>query len=243
MMDAKEKLRRDAIRAGYEKHVLPKFRDEIEKNKQEFKDLCQQYSTSERKSALDKIFSFLENRTDFFTAPSSTIFHLNCPGGLCKHSINVFKTAKALCDRLLNVDFDNGIAQIERKYTDENIAVAALFHDLCKVNLYYPEEKFTKNANGGWIKYLGWGIDDTLPMGHAEKSLYLLSCLIRLTPDEILAIRWHMGMFDMGEKGTPLRIAFYNANDQCALVTILQCADSYASRCLEPTYDLTNYLL
>lgn len=243
MIDAQEQLRRDSIRARYEVNVLPKFRDEIEKNKQEFKELCCKYITSERKASLEKIFSFLETRTDFFTAPSSTVFHLNCPGGLCKHSINVFNTAKALCDKILNEDFDKGDAQLSQKYSDESIAIVGLFHDLCKVNLYYPEEKFTKDANGRWQKYLGWGFEDQLPMGHAEKSLYLLSCLIRLTPDEILAIRWHMGMYDIGERGSSLRNSFYSASDQCPLVTILQCADSYASKCLEPTYDLTKYTL
>ena len=30
-------------------------------------------------------------RSDFFTAPASTRFHLSEPGGLCKHSVNVYK--------------------------------------------------------------------------------------------------------------------------------------------------------
>ncbi|MCF0243693.1 MAG: HD domain-containing protein [Bacteroidaceae bacterium] len=241
MIDGIEQQRRENIKARYEQHILPKFQNYIEKNKAEFKSICEQYVTSERKASLGKIFDYLE-KTDFYTAPSSTMFHLNCPGGLCKHSINVFKTAKALNDKLLAEDIESKESIVAQKFSDETIAVAALFHDLCKIGMYYPEEKFTKDGKN-WIKYLGWGIDDQLPMGHAEKSLYRLSCLIRLTTDEILAIRWHMGMFDMGEKGSSLRTSFYQALDQSALVILLQCADNYASRCLEQTYDLTTFTL
>lgn len=241
MIDAQEKLRRDEIRGRFEKSVLPKFREEIEKDKQEFQAICKEYITSERSASLEKIFTYLE-RTDFYTAPSSTAFHLNCPGGLCKHSINVFKTAKTMCEKILHEDFDKGIATVPRKIDMESVAIAALFHDLCKIGMYYPDEKFKKEGYQ-WIKYLGWGIDDQLPIGHAEKSLYRLSRLIELKPDEILAIRWHMGMYDMGEKGSPLRNSFYSASDECALVTILQCADMYSAKCIEPTLDLTQYQL
>ncbi|MCF0203079.1 MAG: HD domain-containing protein [Bacteroidaceae bacterium] len=234
-------MRRADIYSRYEKYVLPKFRDEIEKNKQLFQALCRQYITSERSGSLDRIFAYLD-KTDFYTAPSSTVFHYNFPGGLCKHSINVFNSAKAICDKVLNADIDSGASTVAKKYSDESIAIAALFHDLCKIGMYYPEEKFVKDGTK-WVKYLGWGIDDSLPMGHAEKSLYRLSRLIDLKPDEILAIRWHMGMYDMGERGSQLRSAFYSAQDMSPLVVILQCADSYAARCLEETCDLTQYQL
>lgn len=240
-MDAKDKLHRDEIYSQYVKKILPRFNDQIEADKEEFKSLCRQYITSDRKNSLDKIFMYLE-KTDFFTAPSSTVFHLNCPGGLCKHSINVFKTALSMCENILHKDFDEGNSIIQHKVSVESIAIAALFHDLCKIGMYYPIDKWTKDGMK-WISYLGWGIDDTLPIGHAEKSLYRLSRLIELQPDEILAIRWHMGMYDMGEKGSSIRTSFYNASDMCPLVTILHCADSYVAHCMEPTYDLTQYAL
>lgn len=240
-MDAKEKLHRDEIYSQYVKNILPRFKDQIEADKEEFKSICRQYITSSRKESLEKIFKYLDN-TDFFTAPSSTAFHLNCPGGLCRHSINVFKTALSMCENILHKDFDEGRAVIPHKFSTESIAIAALFHDLCKIGMYYPIDKWTKDGMR-WVSYLGWGIDDQLPIGHAEKSLYRLSRLIELQPDEILAIRWHMGMYDMGEKGSFIRNSFYSASDSSALVTILHCADSYVAKCLEPTYDLTQYTL
>ncbi|MCQ2243852.1 MAG: hypothetical protein MJZ32_06295 [Bacteroidaceae bacterium] len=241
-MDAQEKLRRDEIYSRYVKTVLPRFATDIEASKAEFKSLCEQYITSNRKNSLEKIFNYLE-KTDFYTAPSSTVFHLNCPGGLCRHSINVFKAAKDICDNVLHKHFEEGNSVIDHKIPMESIAISALFHDLCKIGMYYPDEKFTKDSMNRWVKYLGWGIDDQLPMGHAEKSLYRLSRLIELMPEEILAIRWHMGMYDMGEKGTSLRNSFYSATDMSPLVTVLHMADSYAAKCLEPTYDLKEYTL
>ena len=35
--------------------------------------------------------------------------------------------------------------------------------------------------------------EDNLPYGHGEKSVYILSGFLRLTREEAMAIRWHMG--------------------------------------------------
>ena len=35
--------------------------------------------------------------------------------------------------------------------------------------------------------------EDPLPYGHGEKSVYILSGFLRLTREEAMAIRWHMG--------------------------------------------------
>lgn len=39
-----------------------------------------------------------------------------------------------------------------------------------------------------------------LPYGHGEKSVYIVSGFMRLTRDEAMAIRWHMGF--SGEENT-----------------------------------------
>ena len=230
-MDAKDKLHRDEIYSQYVKKILPRFNDQIEADKEEFKNLCRQYITSDRKNSLDKIFMYLE-KTDFFTAPSSTVFHLNCPGGLCKHSINVFKTALSMCENILHKDFDEGNSTIQHKVPVESIAIAALFHDLCKIGMYYPIDKWTKDGMK-WISYLGWGIDDTLPIGHAEKSLYRLSRLIELQPDEILAIRWHMGAWGINMNSLEEVRNYDTAGIKYPLVEIIHSADSLASKILE----------
>ena len=48
----------------------------------------------------------------------------------------------------------------------------------------------------------GYDVDySNLPLGHGEKSVILVLCSgIELTDAEMLAIRWHMGGFDMRAK-------------------------------------------
>lgn len=59
--------------------------NEIEENKQRFISLCHEHI---QRDGLDKILAYLE-KTDFYVAPSSTNFHLNEDGGLCKHSLSI----------------------------------------------------------------------------------------------------------------------------------------------------------
>jgi hypothetical protein len=36
-------------------------------------------------------------------------------------------------------------------------------------------------------------LKDTLPYGHGEKSVYIISGFLKLKREEAMAIRWHMG--------------------------------------------------
>ena len=76
---------------------------------------------------------------DFFTAPASTRYHGAEVGGLCRHSLNVYD---CLCDQLSRrrMKDEYGI-----HYTDENIAIAALLHDVMEdtpVTLQELEKEF-----------------------------------------------------------------------------------------------------
>ena len=42
---------------------------------------------------------------------------------------------------------------------------------------------------------------DRFPFGHGEKSVFLISRFMRLTDEEALAIRWHMGAYDDAARG------------------------------------------
>ena len=42
-------------------------------------------------------------------------------------------------------------------------------------------------------------IEDTIPYGHGEKSVMMISEFIKLTPEEKYAIRWHMGFTEPKE--------------------------------------------
>ena len=206
-------------------------KDTIDKNKERFIALCKEHI---RREGMDKLLAYLEN-SDFFTAPSSASFHLNEEGGLCLHSINVFETAVKLYQHIALPAIQNGTSPFTEEIPMESIAIASLLHDLCKVKFYHPTERWKKDESGRWVSYPGYELKDEFPFGHGEKSCLMISWYMRLKPEEMLAIRWHMGMFDMAENGTSQRYAYYAATDKCALVNIIQAADMLASKLMEKT--------
>lgn len=76
-----------------------------------------------------------------------------------------------------------------------------------------------------------YSVKDNLPLGHGEKSLSVLQDFIKLTDFEKLAIRWHMGAWDLSDYSG--RWAFNNANKMTPLITLLSTADFEASNLLE----------
>ena len=142
-------------------------------------------------------------KSDFFRAPASTRYHCAYEGGLCQHSLNVYD---CLCDILARPRMQEvyGI-----RYSDESIAIAALLHDLCKVNFYKTSFRNAKNEQGKWEQVPYYTIEDNLPYGHGEKSVYIISAYMRLTRDEAFAIRYHMGFSandDPGNVGKALEM-------------------------------------
>ncbi len=204
---------------------------QIAANKQRFIDLCNEHIHRE---GLDKVLAYLE-KSDFYTAPSSTRFHLNEDGGLCLHSMNVFEAACKIYNEMAKPAIVNGTSPFTEEVSMESIAIATLFHDLCKIKLYHKTERWKKDDKNRWVSYPGYEVKDDFPLGHGEKSCLMLSWYMRLKPEEMLAIRWHMGMFDMGELGTPLRMSFFSATDKSPLVSIVHAADFLTSNLWEKT--------
>lgn len=205
---------------------------EIQQNKEKFMALCRQYIHRE---GIEELLSYLETKTDFFTAPSSTKFHLNTPGGLCQHSLNVFEAAMKINAALLLPKQEAGECLFPEPLKEESIAVAALFHDLCKCGLYHQTEKWKKDENNKWVSYIGYEVKDEFPFGHGEKSCYIINFYLKLRKEELLAIRWHMGMYDVSEGGSAGRYAFYNSCDISPLVLLMQMADMSSSHWFEET--------
>lgn len=163
------------------------------KNKQRFVDIFQSKVTRE---GSDKLLAYLcSDGCDFFTAPASTRYHGNYEGGLCEHSLNVYD---CLVDQLARprVKETYGI-----HYSEESVAIAALLHDLCKVNFYKTSFRNVKNEQGRWESVPYYTIEDSLPYGHGEKSVYIVSGYMRLTRDEAFAIRYHMGFSGTEDPG------------------------------------------
>ena len=181
---------------------------DTEANKKEFLDIVSKYI---HRDGIDKLVSWL-NTTDFFIAPSSHCYHGAEPGGLCQHSLAVYRRLKAK----------------QEDEDDETIAIAALFHDLCKVNFYKPGFRNVKNEDTGkWERVPSYTIEDQWPAGHGEKSVFILMALMPLTDDEIMAIRWHMSGFYASNPGESSAIAL--AMSKYKLVLKLQESDQEAA--------------
>ena len=143
------------------------------------------YNAKIKREGADKLLAFLEE-SDFFTAPASTRYHGSHPGGLCEHSINVYE---CLCDYLKRPRVRELYGM---NYSEETVAIVSLLHDICKTNFYVETTRNVKE-DGVWKTVPYYSIDDQLPYGHGEKSVYMVSAYMKLTRDEAFAIRYHMG--------------------------------------------------
>ena len=146
------------------------------------------YQENIQRRGADRLLEWLDSdASDFFTPPSSTRFHGAYEGGLVEHSLNVYECLKDYLNRPRTKELYG------MDYTPETIAVTALLHDICKVGFYAVDYRNAKNEQGVWEKVPYYTVRDTLPYGHGEKSVYMIQSYMRLTREEAMAIRWHMG--------------------------------------------------
>lgn len=162
-----------------------------EEIKQEFIAI---YNEKIKREGADKLLDYL-NRSDFFTAPASTRFHSSYEGGLAQHSLNVYRCLAEYLAR------DRVKELYKMSYSEETAAVVALLHDICKADTYVRDFRNVKNEKTGqWEKVPTYRTEDKLPYGHGEKSVYMISGFMRLSRDEAMAIRWHMGFSGTEDK-------------------------------------------
>lgn len=159
-----------------------------------------------KRDGLEDLLNML-SLSDFYEAPASTKYHLSVTGGLSQHSLDVYNVLiNNMPHRISGKEFMN-------KYTLESRAIVSLFHDICKINVYVPTIRnmktydfdktlYTKHeikhdvlGDYVWQSEMAFSFDDQFPLGHGEKSLYLIQKYINLTDDEAMAIRYHMGAF------------------------------------------------
>lgn len=140
--------------------------------------------------------------SDFFTAPASARYHSAFPEGLIEHSLRVFYRLR---DLWMN---EYGTEKLTEEVM-ESLAICGLLHDVCKANFYTISLRNVKNDETGvWEKKPYYEVKELFPYGHGEKSVYILSQFIKLSEEEAMAIRWHMGAFDDSAKGHALSQAF-----------------------------------
>jgi hypothetical protein len=175
--------------------------------KQKFLDLLNQVN----RPGVDQLADWLTNKSDFFQAPASRMYHGAVEGGLVEHSITVYEQFK-------NIPFDIPF---------ETTVVCSLLHDVCKANFYKIELRNRKNEAGQWEKYPCYAIEDQIPYGHGEKSVFIISQFIHLSIDEAMAIRWHMGAWS-AESYTE-RQTLSSAMEKYPLILALQIADQTAT--------------
>lgn len=184
------------------------------------------YTENIKRPGAEKLLDYLTNKCDFFTAPSSTRFHGAYEGGLVQHSVNVYHCLKDYLERQRVKDVYG------MNYSEETIAIVSLLHDLCKINFYTVDYRNAKNADGVWEKVPYYTITDSMPYGHGEKSVYIISGYLygenRLSREEAFAIRYHMGFSGNEDKNS-----IGKALEMYPLAFALSVADMEASYFLE----------
>ena len=181
------------------------------------------YKANITRPGSEKLLNYLlSEQSDFFTAPSSTRYHGSYEGGLVEHSVNVYECLKDYLSRPRTAELYG------MEYSDETVALVSLLHDVCKMNFYTVDYRNAKNAQGVWEKVPYYTINDTLPYGHGEKSVYIVSGFMRLTREEAFAIRYHMGF-----SGIEDRNSIGKAFEMFPLAFALSTADMEATYFLE----------
>ena len=192
-------------------------------NKEKF---IQIYKENITREGADRLLAYLcSDSCDFFTAPASSRYHSAYEGGLLDHSLNVYECLVDYMNRTRVKDM-YGVS-----YSAESIAIAALLHDLCKVNFYKTSFRNVKDENGRWQSVPFYTIEDTLPYGHGEKSVYIATGYMRLTRDEAFAIRYHMGFSEDANNKNNVGRAF----EMFPLAFALSVADQEATYFMEST--------
>ena len=156
------------------------------------------------------------DQTDFFTAPASSKYHEPYPGGLCVHSLKVLNEATDL----LNLP----------KFIHQLTCVTtriALVHDWCKINRYEPYMRNVKNEQTGvWEQVPSYRTKDTgVCFGHGVSSMFMAQQFFRMKMEEVLAIRWHQGRWNVCELEEN---EFTYANHNYPLCYLIQFADQLA---------------
>ena len=191
---------------------------------------------------MDKLMAFIR-KSDFYTAPASTKYHLSCEGGLLQHSLNVLDALRGMMTKENDGQNEDGTPRIKYHYAvagqfvttipEESLIVIALLHDICKTYFYTVSTRNAKNEQTGkWEKVPFFTVSDKMPLGHGSKSAMIIKQYIELTTPEMYAIWWHMGFCDTADTQT-----LAQAIKQYPLIWAIHTADMMASYFMEADGD------
>ena len=206
---------------------------DINKNKEEFISLIRSIN---REFDKEKLINWLENKSDFFTAPASTKYHCSYEGGLCEHSLNVYYALKNLnCNYMLELPLteeeqEQGVA-FKFEYDEDTLKIVGLLHDISKANYYETYTKNVKDSNGNWQQVQDYKIkEDRFIYGNDEQNTeFMVSTFVPLTVDEKVALLHKSGgkSFDSTQENIPTIFNKYK------LAALLHCADMLSCYILE----------
>lgn len=184
-----------------------------------------------QRPGMDKLLEYIR-KSDFYTAPASTKYHLAAPGGLLQHSLNVLDALRGLLVRdetgegWLYTVGGTTVATIP----EDSVTVMALLRDICKTHFYGTSTRNQKNdATGKWEKVPFYTVDDKMPLGHGPKSAMIVKQYTTRTTAEMYAIWHHMGMTGDYENDN----AVGKSIEMFPAVLALHTADMMASRFME----------
>lgn len=151
--------------------------------------------------------------TDFYQAPASTQYHDSYSGGLLVHTATVY-------NEILDVIMLPKFASIRF----DRACLVSLVHDWCKIGLYEVYTRNVKNEQTGqWEKVEAFRHNQKgIPLGHGTASMFLASRFFVLTTDEAIAIRWHMGEYNVADNEMN---ELHLANEKTPLAFAIQFAD------------------
>lgn len=183
---------------------------DLEAQKQEFLALCRE---NIHRDGLEDLLDWLQ-RADFFTAPASTRYHGAYEGGLCEHSLDVYRMAL------------KGMKGYDLELDIESVTISTLFHDLCKVN-FYKKDIRNQKINGVWTEVPCYTIEEKFVFGgHGGKSVFLVQQFMKLKTTEAAAINCHMGATPGGDAVRDSSNAYASGN---SLAWITHIADEAAT--------------
>lgn len=162
----------------------------------------------DRKASFNNLMNFIENETEYLSAPASTKFHLSEEQGLLEHSCNVAETMLKIKDSIAPEIFD------------ESCVIVALLHDLGKVGM--PGNPQYLKSDG---KYPYSFNTDLVYLSVPIRSIYLALPYIELSEEEVQAIVYHDGQYVADNTSV--------AGNEEPLTLLLQYADNWSGFVVE----------
>jgi hypothetical protein len=188
-------------------------------------------------TVFEEVMAMVNAHTGFFTAPASSKFHLNCDGGLLRHSVGVTYRLWAL----------DKPYRLTPQYKLLDLFLAGLLHDLGKANQVTLTEDEqvanvivgTKHLCASAVPYYAKEVMKTkpgeykfsrnkdrvvmaVPVGSLHTICVLLSDIWKPSPDVWQAIAYHDGQYVPEGR--------HVAQSECKLALALHHADMYQCR-------------